>query len=139
MECGGRGIPSLPVIPLAAVRFHSHIAAMQHEQRIEGVGNLDASRIKIIEGTARRVLLTARYNGQLLSLAPHALFARHGELFVRALNLSKKWRIGEERRLGDFKVAGLVGVEVTQQPFEVFPSSEPLLSKPDDDLVLAVT
>lgn len=111
---------------------------MQHEQRINGAGDLDASRIKIIEGTARRLLLTARYNGQVLSLAPHALFARHGELFVRALNLSKNWRTGEERRLGDFKVAGLAGVEVTQQPFEVLPGA-PLLSRPDDDLVLAVT
>lgn len=111
---------------------------MQHELTIDSAGHLDTSRIKIIEGIARRVLVTARYNGQALSLAPHALFARHGELFVRALNLSKNWRSDEERRLGHFKVAGLAAVEVTEQTFDVLPTAEPLLSRPEDDLVFAV-
>lgn len=91
-----------------------------------------------MEGIARKVLVTARYNGQALSLAPHALLARHGELFVRALNLSKNWRSDDEKRLGHFKVAGLAAVEVTEESFEVLPTSEPLLSKPDEDLVFAV-
>lgn len=111
---------------------------MQAEPVTDRAGDLDVSRIKIIEGIARRVLLTARYNGQVLSLAPHALFARHGELFVSALNLSKNWRSDDERRLGHFKVAGLGEVEVTGEPFEVLETSEPLLARPDDDLVLAV-
>ena len=112
---------------------------MHSEPASDGGSDLDASRIKIIEGIARRLLLTARYNGQSLSLAPHALITRHGELFLRALNLSKNWRSDDERRLGNFKVSGLAAVEVTDQPFEALASSEPLLTRPEDDLVLAVT
>jgi len=111
---------------------------MNPETLTEEERDLDVSRIKIIEGIARKVLLSARYNGQVLSLAPHALIARHGELFVRALNLSKNWRSDDERRLGNFKVAGLAAVEVTEEPFEVLESAEPLISRPDEELVFAV-
>ena len=98
----------------------------------------DHSRIQILEAVARRLLLTATYNGQKLTLAPHALFARRGDLFVSALNLTKSWRSDEERRLGYFKVAGLAGVEVTQDSFDVLPDSGPLLSRAGDELLLAV-
>lgn len=112
---------------------------MLQEPTEAGEDTLDSARLKIIEGTARRLLLTARYNGQVLSLAPHALFARHGDLFLRALNLSKNWRSDEDRRLGDFKVAGLGAVQVTEQPFEVLASADPLLSRPEDQLLFAAT
>ena len=98
----------------------------------------DLSRIAILEAIARRLLLTASYNGQKLTLAPHALFARHGDLFVTALNLSKAWRTDEERRLGYFKVAGLADVEVTQDTFDALPNCGPLLSRAGGELLLAV-
>lgn len=110
-----------------------------HDDSDNDANELDVSRIKILEGIARRLLLTARYNGQLLSLAPHALITRHGELFLRALNLSKNWRDDEERRLGHFKVAGLAGVMVTEESFDVLDTGEPLLTRPEDDLVLAIS
>ena len=77
------------------------------------------------------------YNGQKLTLAPHALFARHGDLFVSAVNLTKSWRADEEKRLGYFKVAGLAGVEVTEDTFDVLPDSGPLLSRAGGELILA--
>lgn len=57
-----------------------HISAMQNDQ-----SDPNLVRIKIMEAIARSVLLRARYNGQTLTLAPHALFARRGDLFVSAL------------------------------------------------------
>lgn len=67
----------------------------------------DLPRIRIMEAIARGQLLTARYNGQTLTLAPHALFSRHGDLFVSALNPAKSRRADDQPRLGMFKLAGL--------------------------------
>ena len=91
-----------------------------------------------MEAIARRMLLTGRYNGQTLTLAPHALFARRGDLFVSALNVAKNWRSADERRLGYFELAGLADVEVTGEPFETLPNSAALLAQIDDELLLAV-
>ena len=98
----------------------------------------DLSRLAILEAIARRLLVTATYNGQALTLAPHALFARHGDLFLSALNLGKARRADEEPRLGYFKVAGLAGVAVTQDPFEALPDCGPLVARAGDELLLAV-
>jgi hypothetical protein len=84
------------------------------------------------------VLLRAGYNRQELTLAPHALFARRGELYVSALNMAKSWRNEDERRLGYFKVAGLSEVTVTDQPFEALPLSLQALPLPEDALLFAV-
>ena len=93
-----------------------------------------------MEAIARTMLLTARYNGQALTLAPHALFARRGDLFVSALNLTKNWRSLEEKRLGYFKLAGLEDVELTQEFFEALPNfAAQALARAEDELLLAVT
>lgn len=118
------------VVALATLR--PHIAAMHNQL------DSDPSRIKVMEAIARSMLVTARYNGQTLTLAPHALFARRGDLFVSALNLAKNWRSQDERRLGYFKLAGLAAVEVTREPFEALPNSAALLTQSGDELLLAV-
>jgi len=110
---------------------------MHNDLAAQAGDDADLIRIRILEAVARRLLLTASYNGQRLTLAPHALFARHGDLFVSALNLTKSWRADEERRLGYFKVAGLADVEVTEDTFDVLPESGPLLSREGDELLLA--
>lgn len=95
-------------------------------------------RIKIMEAIARSLLLIAQYNGQSLTLAPHALFSRHGDLFVSAVNRSKNRRPDDEPRLGYFKLAGLAQVELTEERFEPLPSPEGLLARLEDELILAV-
>lgn len=98
----------------------------------------DQTRIRILEALTGGVLLKAGYNRQELTLAPHALFARHGELYVSALNMAKIWRSEDERRLGYFKVAGLSDVAVTDQPFDALPASSQALPQPEDALLFAV-
>jgi hypothetical protein len=111
-----------------------HMAAMPHQSL------LNDPRLTVMEAIARTVLLTAQYNGQALTLAPHVLFARRGDLFVSALNLTKNWRSADEKRLGYFKLAGLAHVELTQETFLALPNfAAEALAQPDDELLLAVT
>jgi hypothetical protein len=122
---------------LAEVVLEGHIAAMHNDPAPRAEEDSDRSRISILEAIARRLLLSATYNGQKLTLAPHALFARRGDLYLSALNLTKSWRSDEERRLGYFKLAGLADVEVTRDGFEVLPDCGPQLLRAGDELLLA--
>jgi hypothetical protein len=95
-------------------------------------------RLKMMEAIARQKAVEALYNGQLIKLAPHLLFQRHGELFVSALNMSKNWRSDEERRLGQFKLAGLGAPDLLDESFEPLPSFDAATLRSDDTLLLAV-
>lgn len=120
-----------PASGIAPASPRAHIAAMHNLPESE------RCRIKVMEAIARNRLLTARYNGQSLRLAPHALFARRGELFVSALNLAKNRRSPDDRRLGCFKLAGLADVEVGQEPFEALQGTAASLAQPGDEMILA--
>lgn len=91
-----------------------------------------------MEAIARKRMVSARYNGSVITLAPHVLFERHGDLYVSALNLSKGWRSDDERRLGQFKLAGLAAAELLDEVFDPLPSYEPAAPRSDDTLVLAI-
>lgn len=96
------------------------------------------NRMIMMEAVARRRKVTATYNGEQIELAPHQLFERHGDLFVSALNLSKNWRSEDERRLGQFKLAGLSGAAVMDEEFEPLPSYQPGEPREGDTIVLAI-
>lgn len=96
------------------------------------------TRLKIMEAIARQRTLRARYNGSELQLAPHVLFERHGELFLSALNLSKGWRSDEERRLGQFKLAGLSETEILEAVCHPLGSHQPGPPRPGDVVVLSI-
>lgn len=95
-------------------------------------------RLKLMEAIARKQMIGARYNGAPVKLAPHVLFERHGDLFIRALNVTKNWRTDAERRLGQFKVAGLTAVELLHESFDPLPSDATAIPRPDDTMILAV-
>lgn len=99
---------------------------------------MDQARIIVIEAIAGKKVVEARYNGALNRLAPHLLFERHGDLFITALNMDKAWRSPEERRLGQFKLAGLVDVSITGDSFEPLPSFDGSAPKPGDTVILAL-
>lgn len=96
------------------------------------------TRMTLLEAIARRRRVTALYNGTTLDLAPHLMFERHGDLFVSALNINKKWRSDEEPRLGNFKLIGLAEAAVLDEEFEPLPSFVPKPPHDDAILVLAV-
>lgn len=91
-----------------------------------------------MEAIARKQVVAARYNGGLIKLAPHLLFERRGDLFTSALNLSKSWRADEERRLGQFKLAGLAAMELLDERFDPLPSYKAEAPRSDDILILAI-
>jgi hypothetical protein len=99
---------------------------------------MNDTRLKVMEAIARQKAVTALYNDQLIKLAPHVLFERRGELYVSALNLSKTWRNSEERRLGQFKLAGLTAPDVLDEGFEPLPSFQPAAPRSDDTLLLTI-
>ena len=96
------------------------------------------TRLKLMEAIARKRTVSARYNGALIKLAPHLLFERRGDLFVSALNMSKTWRSDDERRLGQFKLAGLAATELLDESFDPLPSYEPTAPRSDDTLILTI-
>jgi len=99
---------------------------------------MSETRLKLMEAIARKQAVAARYNGDLIKLAPHVLFERHGDLFVSALNMSKAWRSDDERRLGQFKLAGLGSAELLEESFDPLPSYQPTVPRSDDALILAI-
>jgi hypothetical protein len=69
------------------------------------------------EAMAKRVLLVATYNKGRSTLAPHSLFERHGELYLRAVTVERDGRAPREPKLGTFKLSGLSDVERTRRLF----------------------
>lgn len=99
---------------------------------------MDKIRVTLMEAIARQQLVETRYNGETIKLAPHLLFERHGDLFIGALNLGKNWRSDDERKLGQFKLAGLGSAELLDETFEPLPSYQAAAPRIDDTLVLAI-
>lgn len=99
---------------------------------------VDDVRLKLIEAIVRVSTIVARYNGELIKLAPHLLFERRGALFVSALNLGKSWRTEEDVRLGQFKLAGLKSLQLLDERFEPVASFSATVPRADDTLVLAI-
>ena len=95
-------------------------------------------RMTLMEAIARKRVVVARYNGEEIRLAPHLLFVRHDELYVRALNMSKAWRSDDDRRLGQFKLAGLAETELLDDEFDPLPAYDAAPPRADDTLLLAV-
>ena len=99
---------------------------------------MDDTRLKLMEAIARRRMVTAQYNGNVMRLAPHQMFERRGDLFISALNLSKNWRSPDDWKLGHYKLDGLAVTELRDEEFEPLPSFEAAAPHENDTLLLAV-
>jgi len=95
-------------------------------------------RLTLMEAIARKLTVSARYNGNTIKLAPHLLFERHGDLFVGALNMSKIWRSEEERKLGHFKLNGLGLMELIGETFVPLPPSQTAALRSEDIVIFAI-
>ena len=95
-------------------------------------------RLTVMKAITTRSAVTAYYNGGLIKLAPHLLFERHGGLYVRAENITKAMRSADERRLGQFKLDGLVEAQLLEESFEPLPAFEPTTPRPEDNVILAI-
>ncbi|MFZ1743792.1 MAG: hypothetical protein WAT93_13120 [Pontixanthobacter sp.] len=92
----------------------------------------------MVQAIGRRRLVVANYNGVTMQLAPHQLFTRHDEPYLTALNIGKSWNSEEDKRLGQFKIAGLSDVALTEDAFEPLPAFDNSLPREEDRPVFAV-
>jgi hypothetical protein len=76
----------------------------------------------ILEGIATRRCVTATYNKSSITMAPHILYTRHGEMYVDGVTLERDGKPPREIKLGTFKLTGLqitgpVGKAFTPEAF----------------------
>lgn len=96
------------------------------------------ARLTLMEAVARKLFVTAQYNGIVIKLAPHQIFERHGNLFIGAVNLSKNRRVGDEQQLGYFMLEGLSSVTLLDEAFETLSGYQATTPRSDDTLILTV-
>ena len=72
-----------------------------------------------LEAIVKRQAVAATYNRADLTLAPHILYTRHGDLHVDAVTIDRDGRPPREEKVGTFKLAGLSAVRLTPRRFAV--------------------
>lgn len=75
------------------------------------------TEIVITQAIAKKVCIAAVYNRVAVTLAPHSLFTRHDELYLRGVTVEHDGRKPREAKLGTFKLAGLTEVKATRKLF----------------------
>lgn len=72
----------------------------------------------VLEAIVKRLAIAATYNRVEVTLSPHILYTRHGELYLDALTIDRDGAPPKEVKLGTFKLAGLGAVRLTPRRFE---------------------
>ena len=71
----------------------------------------------VMEAIVKQQALIATYNLAEVTLAPHILYTRHGDLHVDAVTLERDGRPPKEEKIGTFKLAGLSALRLTPRRF----------------------
>jgi len=72
----------------------------------------------LLEAIALRKCVSATYNRMTVTLAPHILYTRHGELYLDAVTVERDGQPPREIKLGAFKLTGLTNVKSLDRMFE---------------------
>jgi hypothetical protein len=72
----------------------------------------------IFEAIVKQLAVAATYNRGEVTLAPHAIYTRHDELYVDAVTLERDGRPPKEEKIGAFKLAGLGALRITPRRFQ---------------------
>lgn len=75
----------------------------------------------LFEAIVRMRAVTATYNKGSVTLAPHILYTRHGEIYLDAVTLERDGKPPREEKMGTFKLDGLGDPTIVDRPF--FPST----------------
>ena len=92
----------------------------------------------VLEAIVKQQAIAGTYNRADVTLAPHILYTRHGDLHVDALTLERDGRPPKEAKIGTFKLTGLGALRLTPRKFkasELFNASD---AKYADVALLAV-
>lgn len=66
----------------------------------------------------RSLMVSTAYNRGRSVLAPHSLFTKHDELYLRAVTVERDGRPPREAKLGTFKLIGLSDLALTDRSFD---------------------
>jgi len=98
---------------------------------------MEASRI-VLEAIATRKCLEGVYNRQVMTLAPHILYTRHGELYIDAVALARDGKPPRELKLGSFKLTGIHDPHVVDRGFEPQPVFDPAAERYEGTTLFAI-
>ncbi|WP_425230097.1 hypothetical protein [Sphingomonas sp.] len=98
----------------------------------------DPSTPLFLEAIVKQQAVAATYNRVELTLAPHILYTKHGDLHVDAVTLERDGRPPKEAKLGTFKLAGLSAVRLTPRRWEPSALYEAAAERYQGEVVMAV-
>ena len=71
----------------------------------------------VFEAVVKKQAIAATYNRGTVTLAPHVVYTKHGEIYLDAITLDRDGKPPKEEKLGAFKLAGLTGLRITPRRF----------------------
>ena len=71
----------------------------------------------MFEAIVRLITVTATYNKGSVTIAPHILYTRHGEIYVDAVTVERDGKPPREEKVGTFKMDGLGEPRLTETAF----------------------
>lgn len=92
----------------------------------------------LMEAIVKKQAVAATYNRVELTLAPHILYTKHGDLHVDAVTLDRDGKPPREEKVGTFKLAGLNAVRLTPRRFLTSALFEAGHDRYDGETLLAV-
>jgi hypothetical protein len=111
---------------------------MPRNDRLTEPAAPDGPAPMIFEAIVRKTCVTATYNRTDVLLAPHAIWTRHGDMFVDAITVTLNGNPPRETKLGTFKLVGLNDIGRTDTPFTTSNLFDPLDDKYGGEVVFAV-
>lgn len=72
----------------------------------------------VFEAIVKQQAIAATYNRGTVTLAPHVLYTKHGEIYLDALTLERDGQPPKEAKIGAFKLAGLSALRITPRRFK---------------------
>lgn len=73
----------------------------------------------VFEAIVKKLAIVATYNRGEVTLAPHVIYTRHGEIYVDALTIERDGKPPKEIKMGAFKLAGLSPLRLTARRFTI--------------------
>lgn len=81
----------------------------------------------VFEAIVKQQAIAATYNRGTVTLAPHILYTKHGEIYLDALTIERDGQPPKEAKIGAFKLSGLAALRITPRrfkPSELFHAGE---------------
>ena len=92
----------------------------------------------VLEAIVKQQAIAGTYNRADVTLAPHILYTRHGDLHIDALTLERDGRPPKEAKIGTFKLTGLGSIRLTPRKFRASELFDARDAKYTDVALLAV-